>query len=259
MNLSHTIFVLVSTILFTAACSPEPVFRLQADQDGENERVTYQGVEYLISEKDSSEAVLAYYRHIDGRVIFDLQVTNFSNREFHFSPNNIEFKSYSLDYSYDTDLDEVIASRKAISEGEAIDPEEVLLNLDLASSRTEARNRTNNVLEGIGGTLTAIDDISSASRYESAEQRTWRETRRTRQAAERAERRERYYRDVASLNDSRAYWEAEVLRKTDLPSGTSVAGEISFPEARDADIIEVTIGFLEDEHRFLFRQLRYEP
>jgi len=247
------LLILTTVVL---ACSPEPVFRLQSDQAEEN-MVVYRGMEYLISEGENSTAILAYYRHMDKLVIMDLEVINYSDETVRFEPSDVSFIAYSRNFERDENLAKGEWKNK-FTDGTALDPEQTLLNIDKQRSNVEARNRTNNVLDGISASLNLVSDISAAGLETSSEQ-TARETQRTREAINRAERRENFYRNVSSLSEQRAYWETEALRVTDLPPGEAVAGEISLPLTEDAILLNITVQVAEEEHLFQYIQKKFIP
>ncbi len=245
-------------MMIACACSPEPVLRLHSD-DSEQERVmVYQGMEYLMSEEENSMAILSYYRHIGDRVILDLEVFNDSEHRVRFDPSFVEYRAWWLPQTWDNDPEAHKRNKVVIAEGSAHDPETVLLNIDKETSRAEARNRTNMLLETVGSGLAAAAEISEGSGSSYSEQRA-RQERRQQRAVQRAERREHYYRYVASLSEQRNYWETETLRITDLVPGESVAGEISLPVTENAGMIDVIVQIAGDTHTFRFRQRAYDP
>jgi hypothetical protein len=258
MKLYYLCVYIFSATVLLAACSPEPVMRLQQDPDDESEVTAFRGMEYLVSDKEDSSAILAYYRHIEGRVVMDLEVMNYSNETIRFEPADFTYILHGkkFDLNRETGSGEWLTYK--LAEGKAIDPEDRLLNIDLETSRAVARERTSQVLDGVALGLDVASEISAAGR-ESSGERAYREARRSRNAMIRAERRDNYYRNVAGLSDSRIYWETETLRTTDLIPGESIAGEISFPANKDARVIEIIVYVGEDEHRFLYRQSVYNP
>ncbi|TVR16419.1 MAG: hypothetical protein EA391_07970 [Balneolaceae bacterium] len=257
MKFIHRATLLFSIPLLFTACSPESVQRLQHDHNEEDVRV-YRGMEYVYSDAESSSAILAYYRHIEGRIVLDLEVINYGDEPIRFSTDDISYSAYQFRFRYDENPDDGEWYEFLIAEGEAHNPEEMILNIDRETSRATARNRTNVVLESIAGTANAIDDISSIGSSSSSE-RAARDVRRTRLAKERAERREQFYAQAANLNDMRAYWETSAIRTTDLLPGETLAGEISITNIKEARIYLLDVQIGNDLHRFRFFQRSYEP
>lgn len=258
MKLSCLFHYIFSAAFILAACSPEPVMRLQQDADDESEVTAYRGMEYLISDKEHSSAILAYYRHIENRVIMDLEVINYSDEMIRFEPADFTYVLHGKKFDLDRETGGGEWRTYKFAEGRAIDPEDRLLNIDLETSRAVARERTSRALDGVALGLDVANEVSAAGR-ESSGDRAYREARRARSALIRAERRDNFYRNVAGMSDSRVYWETETLRTTDLMPGQSIAGEISFPANKDARIIEIIVHIGDDEHRFLYRQRVYNP
>lgn len=257
MEIINRAILLISSLIFLTACSPEPIFRLQHDHDDESVRI-YRGMDYVYSDAENSSTILAYYRHIGNEIVMDLEVINYGNEYVRFRPEDISYRAYLYRYNNDENSDEGYWDEELIAESKATDPEEMILNIDKRESRAVARNRTNTVLEGISGTLYALDDLSSIGSSTSSE-RVARDVRRNRLAMERAERREHFYSQVTNLNEMRTYWETSAIRTTDLLPGESIAGEISITNIKEARVYIVFIQIGEDLHRFRFLQRSYTP
>lgn len=254
----RTFLPAAATVILLVACSPEPVFRLQHNADEHSEVTAYRGMDYVISDMENSSAILAYYRHIGDRIVLELEVMNFSEETVRFDPADFSYAAYRQILTWEDNPDEGDWEKDVIGRGEAVDPESIMLDLDKEASKAEARERTNRILDGISVGLEVASDISAAGR-ETADERAAREARRTRDAINRADRRDQFYRQVAGLSDARVYWETQALRRTDLMPGESIAGEISIPAYTAARFIEITVMVGDDEHRFLYRQLKYQP
>jgi hypothetical protein len=239
------VIALCGTIIISG-CAPEPVFRLESQHD---EVLNYHGMEYLISEGEQSSVTMAYYRHMGQYIVMDIEVMNHSDSVVQIDTPNFKF-SAKHDYS-DGSFD-------PLDGGTAYDPEQILLNLDLASSRAEANERTSQLLDGLSATAYIASDIANAGN-QTTEERNVRENERTRLAIERADRRDQFYARVSSLNEQRAYWETEVLRKTDLYPDEAIAGEVLYPVVEDANIIEFSVIVGEEEHHFVYRQKKFKP
>lgn len=238
--------VTVGFVLLVTGCAPEPVFRLESQ---EKNVMNYRGMEYLHSEGESSSVTMAYYRHLGQYIVMDVEIVNYSDSIVQIDTPNFKF-SAKYNY-YDGSFD-------PLDGGTAYDPERILLNLDLASSRAKANERTSQLLDGLSATAHIASDIASAGN-QTAQERNSRENERTRMAIERAERRDQFYARVSSLNEQRAYWETEVLRKTDLYPDESIAGEVLYPVVEDANAIEFSVIVGDEEHHFLYKQKKFIP
>lgn len=244
--------------LIVTACSPEPVLRLSVDEEYEPDVMMYGGMEYLFSEQDNSSVLIAYYRHLDNRVIMDLEVTNYGEEIVRFDPGeDITFEAIRVFYDFDDRKGTGEWTKELLAESSAFDPEETILEIDKNQSRAVARERTNMLLSGITEGVSAAAAISSDDQSREA----WglREQQRNRRAINRAERRENFYRTVSSLNSSRNYWEIETARITDLVEGDVVSGEISLPVYPDARILEINVAVGEETHNFRYVQRKHYP
>jgi hypothetical protein len=245
--------------LFLPACSPEPVLRLHTDHTEEERIMVYQGMEYLISEKEHSTAILSYYRHIGDRIVMDLEVFNDSEEPIRFEPSELEYKAYRLPRTWDENPEEHEGREVAIARKNAHDPETILLNIDKETSRSLARNRTNILLEGITSGLATATELAQAGGDTSYSGQEARRQNRERRAMQRTARRDNHYCYIAGLNERRTYWETETLRTTDLIPGESVAGEISFPVTENAGMIDIFVEIGGETHTFRYRQRSYGP
>lgn len=258
------IYLVLFALLFLS-CSPEPVLRLEADDRGDNEKeiVMYQGSEFLYSQEQNSSVLLTYYRHIDGDIIFDIEVTNKTDEPIRFDPvENISWKAYQEEkekkYINDSSEDWVLKGNLVkIGKGAPGDPEHSILEIDKEASRTNARNRSNEILYGVTGSMTALSNLVTIN--ESEEERALRQKQSVNNAILRAERRDNYYQRVASLNEQRQYWEMESFRVTDIYAGSTAEGGIHLPITEDATHLTVIVTVGNEEHKFSYRQLSYSP
>jgi hypothetical protein len=247
------IFVIIS------ACSPEPVLRLQSEQKDMDGVMMYRGMEYLISEKNSSVAIIAYYRHIDDRIVMDLEVFNESEEILRIDPENVTYRAYWLPKTWDENPKDHEGLQVLHVKGQAVDPETILLNIDKTKAQTNVRNQTGTFLNGITATLDAVGGIQDAVSGDLSEESRARQERRMLRAYQRAERRDNYYQNITNLNDQRLYWESETLRTTDLMPGDSIAGEIHIPVHQHLGLIEIDVVVEEETHTFRYRQKSFDP
>src|SRR6056297_892578 len=148
MKSSDIILSISLVAVLFSSCSPEPVFRLQSDHN-EEDVVLYQGMEYLVSEGESSTAIIAYYRHLDNLVIMDLEIINQSNQMVRLDPGNIFFEAFRERHNELEKHNGKEYKLELIAEGTALDPEDALLNIDKETSRKKAARRTDLLMEGI--------------------------------------------------------------------------------------------------------------
>jgi hypothetical protein len=256
-------------IFVLSACSPEPVLRLEAEDE---DKTVIQGMEYLQSDLDESTAILAYYRHINNKVVMDLEVINYANTSVRVNPAKFSYKAYKLKSGVPilTAISSKSRSNKAyilqsggekvlIESGTIIDPESEILEIDKQKSRETARETRNLVLDAVASGVSMASEIATIGEEETREERAVRQRLRMDRRIERSKRREAFYERVTSLNEQRNYWETEVIRTTDLIPEKSAAGELIFPAVRDAHIIEIHLPVGGDVHQFRYLQQTYSP
>ena len=75
-------------IFLFVSCAADPILRLEIDPEEKEQKelLTFQGIEYLYSEKEYSTATISYYRHIGNRLVMDLEVTNDNPEMIQFNP-----------------------------------------------------------------------------------------------------------------------------------------------------------------------------
>ncbi len=57
----------------------------------------------------------------------------------------------------------------------------------------------------------------------------------------------------------RASWEQDHIRVTDLQPDEFIRGLVSFPAGKEAKYVEIVVPVGGEEHRFLFRLMKYTP
>ena len=83
---------LLGITLLIQACSPEPVYRLQAQTNDET-TFYYQGKEYIHLSQDSIDVIISYFEHTSSMFAVDVEIINNSDRIIRISPDSFSYKS----------------------------------------------------------------------------------------------------------------------------------------------------------------------
>ena len=228
------------------ACSPEPVYRLKAEAD-ERQTSYYQGVEYIHMQQDSLHLTLSYYEHTSSMFALEVEIVNETNRIVRVAPDSFGYKSYN---GVDPEN-----PGKLRTFAQAKNPEQKILNLDLALSQQKANQQTDELLFYTLQGLTLASGIAADSKEEQEEAGEQLAENAVHQQVDRAE----YRYNRSSLRGTREFWEAEALRITDLWPGEKIRGLVYFETDPDAKLYKILM--INGDFRFStwFRQNKYKP
>ena len=243
----RSMLLLTFGVLFILqACSPEPVYRLKAETDNE-ETSYYQGVEYIHLEKDSVFVTVSYYEHTSDMFALELEVINESNEIVRVAPDSLAYKAYKGRTPQDLD--------KFLTLEQAKDPEQKILNLDLALARQKANHQTDEFLFYTLQGLTVVSGVTADTKKEQEEAGEQLAQNAVSQQIDRAE----YRHNRSSLRGSKEFWKGEALRITDLWPGEQVRGLVYFDTEPDAELYNILIQFDELHYDTWFRQKKFKP
>ena len=247
MNTFKSVIIISLLSLFIVACSPAPVFRLAPD---EKNTTFYYGAEYVQSDVDDILVSLAYYRHAGNMISFDVEIVNYSEESVRISPEKFYITAFNATPTH--------PDATALKQVNAIDPEEMLLAIDKKRSRENASEQTNMVLHATGEVLSLAGELASIGGDRSSEDREEARRDRIERRAIRADQRYQHDVEMHSLAVQRDSWEYDTLRKTDLLPDYHIRGLVYVPANPDARYFELIIPVDRTEHRFVFRQHRFD-
>jgi hypothetical protein len=241
---------LLAALVLLPACTPSPVYRLSADDAD----VSYwdAGRAYLYAESDSVAVEVSYEVTTEQGHVFDV---GFANRGAHaIVVDPAQIWAQMLDRS-EVEMDEPLA---------ALDPEAIVLDLDLEASRRDASNRTAMLVEGIGAGVSlaaATVEIAAADEPGEAADASLRyavdETARVaRIHVEQVD----HALDQEAIAGDRNWWANAALRRSTLLPGQAVRGWVLVSLDERAGWLDLVVELTGDTAaHFRFQQRRHQP
>lgn len=233
-------------IFLFQACAPEPVYRLKAQAD-DHQISYYQGVEYIHFEKDSLQLTVSYYEHTSDLFALEVEVINNSDRIIRVSPDSFSYRSFNRGLPENPG--------KLLTVNTAEDPEQKILNLDMALSRQQTRQQGDEFLFYTLQGLSVASSIAADTKKEQKEAEEDLAENAARQQIDRAE----YHYNRSSLRQSRQFWQAEALRITDLWPNESIRGLVYFKTDPDASLYKFLFKVEGLSFNTWFMQKKYQP
>ncbi len=241
--------LLLLALLVLPACTPNPVYRLSASDTD----VSYwdAGRAYLFAESDSVAVEVSYEMTTREGHVFDVGFSNRGDGSIVIDPAQIAAQM----------LNQAAASMGG--EVAAFDPETVMLNLDLESSRRDASNRTSRLVEGISAGISlaaATVEVTTADEPGEASGAVARyaidETARVGRVI--LEERDHEL-DQEAIAHDRNWWADAALRRSTLQPGQAVRGWILVPVDVRAGWLELLVPIGDETARFRFEQTQHKP
>lgn len=213
MKLFH-FFSFVSIIYLLNSCASIPVATMQPI----NTETTYNwGKEVVSMNKNEVYINVAFLRSTDAYFLFEIELQNASGKTILASPETFFYQVMLADTL------EPLGNRFP-----AVNPEIKLLEINKAEARENADSKTSYLLEFTSAVTNTVSDLSNIN-----EQRTQEEI--DKEEEEREERRNDYEMEeiersltFQSLNEKRDFWQNKVFRKTHIPHGYSLKGQVAF-------------------------------
>lgn len=222
--LSSGLLVLTATACF----SPQPIFRLEPTTASSS---WFYGKEVLTRQYDSLRVSLIFDQWLGNELVFAVEIINHSSDTVLVAPETFFYEAF---YADTTALSSVTP---------ALDPEREILEIEKAISRERAAYRNGLVFDvALMAAVIATEVVTAA-------------------AADGEE----YYddggsvnfyfggtggNDVPFLNRLRQQWAYQTLRKTSLPPGLAMRGNVIFRDQPDAALYTVYVQL--DDHLLSF-------
>ncbi len=239
-------------ILSSCASSPTVIYRLNTV--GNNwEKRWLNGREFTKLEDDKVELVIAFDEIRGGLISFDIELLNKSRRTILVS--NELFEMISLDAKGNT-----VDNKK--NRQTAIDPEKVLIRLDLLEARENSQYENDKNSDAVFSLFELFADIAVISTAKTQKEKDkWieRSEKSRRENREREAEKEKEHNNFKFLlSDEKYKWKINALRKSSLLPGEKIQGKIFFNFNDKASIIKLKFINGDDTLVLLFNVLKYK-
>lgn len=241
------------SLLFTGCFTPQKIIRV-APEDQEN-IFWYQG--QAIAEKKQDDVIVrAAFSHFDRNyLLFDVEVFNEKDSPILISPEVLSLKTpnnYQLP---------------------AIDPEAIILSMEMRASQQEANAKNAAIVGGIvlvgaavvAATSDSDTDNESDNNYDSDDYDAldfaadvvvptiaW-------GISFHQDPILTAYPEALPSSEQLLFWQDIVLRRTTLRPGESIRGLVAFPRYDNTTTLEMNVPIEQDNFKFLFTQRLYQP
>jgi len=230
--------LIIACILFGYGCAGIPVYRLHSL---ENDNNYFKGIESASKADSNAEVILQFQSQSGGNYIFHLSVINKSSEQYLFNPADI----YSEPVSYDN---------KSWSRTYSIDPEHQLKDIDHELNKTVSKKKASDVVNTFVGFLGIASAIADIGKQESDEELKQEEDAREDFQQSIVNEDIAYNNKMNELNNSKHYWENEILRTSTLYSNDEIDGSFYMPIIPEAKTVKVAVPVNGKDYEFLFEQ-----
>ncbi len=217
MRKNAVFLMLLLLCLLSCMAGTGRVYKLQTLSD-EHERVWLHGKEYIKMTGNHVDVIIAFDRVEDNMAVIDVEIVNLGPEPMTASCELFHGYYMNANQEYDKFFVQ-----------KPIDPEEMLLDTDLAISKEDSRYIQES---GINGLLTIVDlfsDLATIASPRTDEEIVQEEIEDEEREIANIEDENYHYDVITRLLGERDIWEFTALRKTTLPPNYSVAGRLYFP------------------------------
>ncbi len=234
------ILFLLPIIILSSCMFSSKTFKFTSDHP---DYYWHKGRQMLKQEIDDLNLVLNFSRVDRGKIFFDTNFLNKSDNSVLVTPDSI--KCLFIDESGDTTV------------ALAINPEEIIDNLDKKAQRETADNNCSECLDA-GMCFFEVADTFQDHKKTPQELEEAEESRRER--AENTEhRRAEYKRTMKEIESHRKFFSETALRKTTLAKNESISGKVLFNFPYDTVKLYLTLKIEDKIFEFIFNKVIPEP
>ena len=232
--------------LLLVGCAPKPIVRVNPSTNG---GVWLWGQHFVFDTTSNIHVYIAFDREFgNNELAFSVEYVNESNEPFLVDPAQIEVVASPFNSAkYQTET------------YHAVDPEQQLLETDMAISRSQAQSKNAAIVSAIvlgAGVAQTVSDVNKNTSYE---QQVLHQNMAVAGAdlAQAASIAADF--KVMNLANNRQVWETQTLRKTTLPPNMSIQGRVLIPKDLKMLNYQIIIPLLEKKATFMFEQKIYKP
>lgn len=227
-------------------CAPKPIVRVNPST---TQGVWLWGQHFVFDTTSNIHVYIAFDREFsDNELAFSVEYVNESNEPFLVDPAQIEVVAYPFN-----------SAKYETKTYYAVDPEQQLLETDMAISRSQAQSKNSAIIAALVLGAGVAQTVSDVNRNASYEQQVVHQNMAVAGAdlAQAAGIAADF--NVMKLANNRQVWETQTLRKTTLPPNMSIQGRILIPKDLKILNYQIIIPLLEKKATFMFEQKIYKP
>lgn len=242
-------YLLVAATLCAAiSCAPLPIYRLHPVAQSTR---WLQGREFVHAASTGLEAEVAFDRTAGHDLVFEIWLRNNATQSVVVAPEKFYLLPEKKPPANDAQSARLVY---------ALNPEAKLLEIDKEFSKEQASHATSSALEATSLVLGVVADLASKE-TKTEEQLAEDEREQREEEIVRHERERRHENKLARLQQERAYWEGQPLRKTTLAAREEIEGLVYFPAqvAKEARRVELVLPVGETRLVFQFSLEKIKP
>ena len=221
-----SLIILSSQFLANCYVPPAPIFKLKPQT---NNLEWYKGKEIATLTNDSVSVVISFDRSLNDDYLFDVDITNYSEKTLLVDPEKFNYKTISG----------IKKQNELFTATAAKDPEKIILNLQKSYSQHKSKMETQAMMYSLGyflqfagQTKALVTNDVELSKHIDHQSHKMKE----------------------SLNNSSYIWEILALRKTSLYPNENISGKVFFPVNESAQTLEFSFPIGEQELKILFNK-----
>jgi hypothetical protein len=239
-----SLLILVAMLSLTGCFSPESVYNLIP---AEGEIQWDNGVGTVSKTDQDISATVGYVENRNGLLSFNLIIENKSEKNIFIDPR--QFKC--VDKTHLSDKNDLQSKNAASS---AVDPEIRIQQLDNEISLENADYESFTAFDAVGSILNLVIAIGSIGEQKSDEEIRNEELQAEDNQRRCAERENEHLNRIESLNNEKAFWQSQALRKTTILPNQVIGGNVYFIPVFDAKLVELHFPIEQTYFEFLFEQ-----